>query len=143
MSGYKGLHDPCPTGWKVCSSDNYKLLFTTTNYMPGNVTLQNSNSLSTDGGILLRYDNTNQNSSTYFRMSGFWKDNNTFALIGTSCLVWCRDKLTSNYNGKEGYHLRFDLNENQGKTSLEARIFANGGWEREALLIRCIQEQAD
>ena len=137
MSGNKGPHDPCPAGWRVCSYTNYHPLFTSGLYNPGSVNLKNSSTLSTDGGALLRYDDTNSDLSTYFRFVGFWRFTGTFDGIGINSLLWCREKLVNSTSGTGGYHLRFDLD---GK-NLAARLFADGGWEQEALLTRCIQEQ--
>ena len=131
----KGVHDPCPAGWWVASKTNYQPLFTNTSY--NSLNLKNLN-ISEDGGVLVSYD-TEGNSCTYLKFTGYWVYFNQFGGIGSNALFWNRERDT-NDNGSNGFHFRFDLNATTG--SLTPKI-SSTGWEQEALLIRCIQEKAN
>lgn len=135
MDQDKGMHDPCPVGWRVCSHTDYEPLFAdpaSTSW--SNVYFQNRGTISADGGALIRYDNDKQYDS-YFRFTGYWGLSTQFTGIGSISYVWCREKVEHSY-AKGGYYLLLQLSGSSG----DAKI-TNIGWEQEALLTRCIQEQ--
>ena len=135
QTGDKGLHDPCPAGWRVCSHINYRPLFGKTDYAK-NINCVNPNSLSADGGALLYYDKTNGKTS-YFRFVGYWIYGNEFGNIGLNSFLWCREK-TDKSTGTGGYHLLLSIVDGPFSTQI-----IDSGWEQEALLVRCIQERAN
>ena len=117
----KGLHDPCPAGWYVCSNDNYKPFFTNTAYNALN--LVSGNTPATQGGYLITYNRTN-NRTTYMRVTGYWIGANSFTDIGHLGYYWPREK---------GKMLRFIVGT---ETSLRGSEYV-----KEAMPVRCIQEQ--
>ena len=137
VSNKKGLHDPCPAGWKVALSSNYYPLFQK-GFTGGKGTVRYANAVTTqngleaDGGALLKYDINDASKKTYFRYTGYWIAGNTFSHIGTLAFTWVGNLGTGAQGSNAPY---FILKSNQTE-------FANrGGQEMEALLIRCIQEQ--
>lgn len=123
----KGIHDPCPAGWRICSIENYKPLFTDQNYNA----LQMSSGADpwADGGYQVVYDQTT-NRSTYIRLNGYWLGINTFSYIGGVAYYWPRE---------QGEMLRLDL-----KRSSPPVTNLNGTfYYKEAMPVRCIQERAE
>ena len=117
----KGLHDPCPVGWYVCSNDNYKPFFTNTDYDALN--LVSGNTPATQGGYLIIYNRMN-NRTTYMRVTGYWIGANSFTDIGRLGYYWPREK---------GKMLRFIVGT---ETSLRGSEYV-----KEAMPVRCIQER--
>ena len=120
-TGNKGLHDPCPVGWCICSVENYKPFFTDTKY--NTLNLSNINVPINDGGYLIIYER-NTYMTTYLRLPGYWIGENQFTRIGTLAYYWPREK---------GSMLRLVVNET---TSLIGSEFV-----KEAMPVRCIQER--
>ena len=131
MGTNKGLHDPCPAGWRVCSPDNFKRLFSSGTTLSQ---AKDSNS-STDGGFLLTYDANDPNKTTYYRLPGYWFGG-YLGNIGTFGYYWTNSRQTSNNRGDGGYPLRLKAGESTASMDV-------GGHEFAVLLIRCIQERAD
>ena len=123
-NGSKGLHDPCPAGWWICSIDNYKPLFTDTGCTILN--LVKDTNIATDGGYLVKYDNTH---TTYIRVTGYWYADNLFSMIGIMGYYWPRTK---------GDMLRLitGLGKDPAQTSLKGSNFSRAG-----MPVRCIQER--
>ena len=117
----KGLHDPCPVGWCICSIENYKPFFTNTDY--NRLNLSAINDPINDGGYLIVYERST-NKTTYLRLPGYWIGENQFTRIGTLAYYWPREK---------GSMLRLVVNET---TSLIGSEFV-----KEAMPVRCIQER--
>ena len=87
------------------------------------------------GGYLISYDDTNRSRGSYYRLPGYWMGN-SFGQIGQFGYYWTRDIKGTDLDGHGGYPLRLKSN----KTDWEMTV---GGYEKEALLIRCIQERAN
>jgi len=130
----KGLHDPCPSGWRVCARDQFYFLYDKAE-SGGKLFLVEGNDVSKDGGYLVSYNEDDRTQGTYFRLPGYWMGN-VFGQIGTFGYYWTRDIATDVATGQSGYPLR--LRSSGTNWSME-----KGGHEQEALLIRCIQERAN
>ena len=86
-NGTKGVHDPCPAGWWICSVDNYKPLFTDDQ----NTKLNFTNNAAEDGGYLVTYATTNTTDQyTYIPVLGYWMEGR-FGFIGTLGYYWVRE----------------------------------------------------
>ena len=72
----KTIHDPCPAGWRVSTSDELQALI---NYNSLNWSSILANSKK-DGGVLLQYDETANR--TYVRFSGYPADSKTLNNVG-------------------------------------------------------------
>ena len=131
QNGNKGLHDPCPEGWRVCAKEDYYPLYTQAN-TSGTLHLVGTNNGEDAGGYLCSYNEDDRTQASYFRLTGYWMGER-FGEIGTFGYFWTRD------NGKAGsasscYPLRLKANSQTWNMGI-------GGIEQEALLIRCIQER--
>lgn len=133
QDGDKGLHDPCPSGWRVTKKDDFYPLYSQPD-TEGTLNLVLGNEANADGGYLVYYDANEKVSakSSYFRLTGYWMGI-WFGEIGTFGYWWTRDNSKSSA-GKGGYPLRL-------KANSQSWAMAVGGHEQEALLIRCIQER--
>ena len=118
----KGIHDPCPAGWKICSVENYRPLFTDTKY--NSLQQLSGSNPSEDGGFVIIYERTSSN-TTYLRLPGYWEGENYFNHIGSIAYYWPRAK---------GTMLRLAL----AGTTLEGSEYV-----KEAMPVRCIQERVD
>ncbi|MBC5644636.1 DUF4906 domain-containing protein [Parabacteroides sp. BX2] len=120
----KGLHDPCPAGWRIANTANYRQLFNSNG--TGVLRIKEKGS----GGYVIYYDRDGVN-TTYFYLAGYWSQNGLTGING-NMYMWCGDAL-SGTSGRGGFHLIMG-GDNTGK-------FLNNGNERESLLVRCIQER--
>ena len=120
----KGLHDPCPVGWRIANTANYRQLFTSGG--TGALRIKEMGS----GGYVIYYDRDGVN-TTYFYRAGYWSQYGLTSING-NMYMWCGDAL-SGTSGHGGSHLIMG-GDNTGK-------FLNNGNERESLLVRCIQER--
>lgn len=123
----KSVHDPCPQGWKVPTSAQYKRLVSQ---------IANGSSIKKDGGALLRYDTSDNDKYTYIRFTGYWYTATHFSGIGEYTLLWCGDDISkgSGYDsGAGGFYFRVD---NKSSTSI-----ITTGHQCAALSLRCIQER--
>ena len=120
----KGLHDPCPTGWRIATMANYRQLFNSGG--TGNLRVKES----TSGGYVIYYDKNGVN-TTYFYLAGYWSQYGLTGING-SMYMWCGDAL-SRTGGSGGIYFMMEGN----KTAK----FLTTGNERESLLVRCIQER--
>ena len=135
QNGDKGLHDPCPAGWRVCQKSDYYPLFTSSSYDPGTVSYKSATSIDKDGGLLICYDGSNY---TYYRFAGYWQGLTLYRGINLFTFLWCRDMYFNYGKGSRAYHLIL----NSETSPLITRIYNDGrGVEQEALSLRCIQEQ--
>ncbi|MCL3852210.1 DUF4906 domain-containing protein [Parabacteroides leei] len=124
----KGLHDPCPAGWRVANGNNYTPLLT--GQTSGNLyypRLKTGTGVK-DGGYVLYYDKAGIN-TTYFYLAGYWELTGMIE-INTGMHFWGGDALVDGSSrGKYIY------------SSQSAMWRFTGGNTRESLLLRCIQEQ--
>ena len=139
-SSDKTIHDPCPAGWRITEVKNYRSLFKATNisfnnnsvsYYQGTIN-KVAGGTSTDGGIVLKFDNSNR--STYIRYTGYWFEESVFNYIGTMVFMWCRDDVTAASN--KGSAKSFQTSSGSSSATLY-----NSGVLREAMPVRCIQER--
>ena len=140
-SNAKGLHDPCPAGWRVPTKDNFRALFVGT-YLQSGTGAQNIVKLAprcsdevwqagaANGGYLITYDDAGH--QTYLRMTGFANSSNNFVLIGESGNIWVRD---------DEYTFAYGTNVN--KVNKEGYMVRAGWMKADGHLVRCIQERAD
>ena len=133
MGGDKGAHDPCPSGWRVCAKEDFYPLYSA--WGSGSLNLVGDKNGVNAGGYLISYDDTNRSRGSYYRLPGYWMGN-SFGQIGQFGYYWTRDIKGTDLDGHGGYPLRLKSN----KTAWEMTV---GGYEKEALLIRCIQERAN
>ena len=136
-NGDKGIHDPCPAGWRVCSYKNFYSLFQSQPEDKKNTSINvvEESDLSEDGGALIFYDQ-NKTLKSYFRFTGYWEHSNEFTGINTKYYAWGRELNRRNPStGADGWYLYFQI------VSGSVNSISSAGYEREALLIRCIQEQ--
>ncbi|MFK2496354.1 DUF4906 domain-containing protein [Bacteroides fragilis] len=91
----KTVHDPCPAGWRVAKAEEYYSLFSDKGYngtLPStstnNMNMSNYNTQGADKGFVLRYDETDQSKTTYFRLCGYYADR-VFVQIGYFDFIWC------------------------------------------------------
>lgn len=123
----KGIHDPCPAGWRVANGDNYKPLLTGQtsgeNYYPR---LKTGTSVK-DGGFVIYYDKEGKN-TTYFYLAGYWEFQGMID-INIRMHFWGGAALNSSNAAEYIY------------ASENAMWRFSGGNPRESLLLRCIQEQ--
>ncbi|WP_455640310.1 DUF4906 domain-containing protein [Parabacteroides sp.] len=138
-SSDKTVHDPCPAGWRITEVKNYRSLFTATNisfnynnvsYYSGTIN-KVAGGTSNDGGVVIKFDNSNR--STYIRYTGYWYRESQFNYIGTMVYMWCRDDVTA--ASSKGSAKSF-----QTVPGNQATLY-NSGVLREAMPVRCIQEQ--
>lgn len=118
----KGIHDPCPAGWRVANGNNY-VPVTTDGTSPRLKTGTGVN----DGGFVVYYDKEGKN-TTYFYLAGYWELQGMIS-INSSMHFWGGDALDGSSKGKYIY------------ASPSAVWRFSGGNTRESLLLRCCQEQ--
>ena len=133
----KTVHDPCPAGWRVAAKENYRALFNG-NYLGSTSSITKRDPrLASDfvwddgkkyGGYLLIYDNDSH--TTYFRMTGFGNNSNSFVIVGQAGNTWTRDVK---------YTFNFGFNSNAKNVS--AYEVSLGWRSADAHTTRCIQEQ--
>lgn len=129
MGANKAIHDPCPTGWRVCTQENFFPLFSS------GTTLDKAtdNNAQKDGGFLLKYDSSDPTKTTYYRLPGYWYEDH-YGNIGTFGYYWSNKTDNQTGSGKGPYPLRLLADNTSVNTSGGASDYA-------ALLIRCIQEK--
>lgn len=140
-SGWSGnsktLHDPCPLGWRVATTSNYRALFegeylktsgSVTKFVPRLAAGFSWDEGEKYGGYLVVYDD--KSNTTYFRMTGFGNNTTSFVIVGQAGNIWTRDK---------SYTFDFGFNANaSGKPAYEV----SAGWlGADAHNVRCIQEK--
>ena len=117
----KGIHDPCPAGWRVANGNNYNPV--TTN---GSTPRLKTGTGVKDGGFVVYYDKQGIN-TTYFYLAGYWELQGMIS-INSSMHFWGGDALDGSSKGKYIY------------ASPSAAWRFTGGNTRESLLLRCSQE---
>ena len=132
----KTVHDPCPAGWRVAGKNNYFPLFADANYAGSSdiqakvaTNIKNKNTLATDGGAVLYFEQTASGRSSYFRLPGYQDRSTSFINIGTLGNLWCREA------GNVNHSHAFSLRSNQAANVV-------GNWAmRDAHPVRCVQEK--
>ena len=141
----KTVHDPCPVGWRVTKINDYNALFQSDPGINTNTPLNLANSnFSADGGTVVRFESNEKGSrTTYIRFTGYWNGTTTYSVIGSATLLWCRDNVnslgTDGNNRDAGRLLEIRINKNTNQLTTNALTYT--GWLKEALPVRCIQEQ--
>lgn len=144
MGTNKGIHDPCPAGWRVCAQVNFFSLFSSYNSskLEGTLDQVSGRDAKADGGFLLIYEEDltkyeegkGPTKTTYYRLPGYWYDNR-YGDIGTFGYYWSSTTAQNlNASGQNPFPLRL-------RTYGEPVNTAGGASEYAALLIRCIQEK--
>ena len=132
----KTMHDPCPAGWRIAKKENYQALFVG-NYYVGSTVHKFTPRLAPgfewddgkeSGGYLIVYNNNN--CTTYFRMTGFGNNSDSFVIVGEAGNIWTRD-----------YKVTFDFGFNANTSGRPAYEVAYGWNSADAHATRCIQEQ--
>ena len=136
----KSLHDPCPAGWKVASKTNYYHLFAgdyngsvDNNDKNAVLNVVNSDKVETDGGFVLCFESGENGNTSYFRLTGYQRNNESFQFIGKMSNLWCRE-----YSGdRQSYSLTLNI---KGGLRDVSNVAYN--WTiSDAHNIRCIQER--
>lgn len=132
----KTVHDPCPAGWRVAAKENYRALFSGTYLNSGNTakyTPRLASGFSWNdgeqyGGYPVVFDD--EAHTTYFRMTGFGNNTNSFVIVGQAGNVWTRD-----------YSYTFDFGFNVNASGRPAYEVSRGWLSSDAHTTRCIQER--
>lgn len=131
----KTMHDPCPAGWRIAAKENYRALFvgdyyassTVHKYTPRLAAGFNWDDGKKSGGYLIVYDNEAR--TTYFRMTGFGNNSNSFVIVGEAGNIWTRD-----------HKVAFDFGFNANASNRPAYEVSYGWQSADAHATRCIQE---
>ena len=140
----KTVHDPCPAGWRVAKAEEYYSLFsdkgyngTLPSYSTNNMNMSNYNTQGADKGFVLRYDETDQSKTTYFRLCGYYADR-VFVQIGYFDFIWCCKK-KKNGNTYQARHLQLVSTASDQRRGING--INNEGTLSAMLPLRCIQEK--
>ena len=140
----KTVHDPCPAGWRVAKAEEYYSLFsdkgyngTLPSYSTNNMNMSNYNTQGADKGFVLRYDETDQSKTTYFRLCGYYADR-VFVQIGYFDFIWCCN-CAKNGNTYQARHLQLVSTASDQRTGING--INNEGTLSAMLPLRCIQEK--
>lgn len=140
----KTVHDPCPAGWRVAKAEEYYSLFsdkdysgTLLKYSTNNMNMSNYNTQGVDKGFVLRYDETDQSKTTYFRLCGYYADR-VFVQIGYFDFIWCCNS-TQNNRIYQAKHLQLVSTASDERTGING--INNEGTLSAMLPLRCIQEK--
>ena len=140
----KTVHDPCPAGWRVAKAEEYYSLFSDKGYngtLPStstnNMNMSNYNTQGADKGFVLRYDETDQSKTTYFRLCGYYADR-VFVQIGYFDFIWCCNSV-KNGNTYQAKHLQLVSTASDQRRGING--INNGGTLSAMLPLRCIQEK--
>ena len=140
----KTVHDPCPAGWRVAKAEEYYSLFSDKGYngtLPStstnNMNMRNYNTQGADKGFVLRYDETDQSKTTYFRLCGYYADR-VFVQIGYFDFIWCCNSV-KNGNTYQAKHLQLVSTASDQRRGING--INNQGTLSAMLPLRCIQEK--
>ena len=140
----KTVHDPCPAGWRVAKAEEYYSLFSDKGYngtLPStstnNMNMSNYNTQGADKGFVLRYDETDQSKTTYFRLCGYYADR-VFVQIGYFDFIWCCNS-TQNKGIYQAKHLQLVSTASDERRGING--INNEGTLSAMLPLRCIQEK--
>ena len=140
----KTVHDPCPAGWRVAKAEEYYSLFsdkdysgTLPKYSTNNMNMSNYNTQGVDKGFVLRYDETDQSKTTYFRLCGYYADR-VFVQIGYFDFIWCCNSV-KNGNTYQAKHLQLVSTASDQRRGING--INNEGTLSAMLPLRCIQEK--
>ena len=140
----KTVHDPCPAGWRVAKAEEYYSLFsdkgyngTLPSYSTNNMNMNNYNTQGVDKGFVLRYDETDQSKTTYFRLCGYYADR-VFVQIGYFDFIWCCNS-TQNKGIYQAKHLQLVSTASDERRGING--INNEGTLSAMLPLRCIQEK--
>ena len=140
----KTVHDPCPAGWRVAKAEEYYSLFsdkdysgTLLKYSTNNMNMSNYNTQGADKGFVLRYDETDQSKTTYFRLCGYYADR-VFVQIGYFDFIWCCNS-TQNKGIYQAKHLQLVSTASDERRGING--INNEGTLSAMLPLRCIQEK--
>ena len=140
----KTVHDPCPAGWRVAKAEEYYSLFSDKGYngtLPStstnNMNMSNYNTQGADKGFVLRYDETDQSKTTYFRLCGYYADR-VFVQIGYFDFIWCCN-CAKNGNTYQARHLQLVSTASDQRRGING--INNEGTLSAMLPLRCIQEK--
>ena len=140
----KTVHDPCPAGWRVAKAEEYYSLFsdkgyngTLPSYSTNNMNMNNYNTQGADKGFVLRYDETDQSKTTYFRLCGYYADR-VFVQIGYFDFIWCCN-CAKNGNTYQARHLQLVSTASDQRRGING--INNEGTLSAMLPLRCIQEK--
>ena len=140
----KTVHDPCPAGWRVAKAEEYYSLFsdkgyngTLPSYSTNNMNMSNYNTQGADKGFVLRYDETDQSKTTYFRLCGYYADR-VFVQIGYFDFIWCCN-CAKNGNTYQARHLQLVSTASDQRRGING--INNEGTLSAMLPLRCIQEK--
>lgn len=140
----KTVHDPCPAGWRVAKAEEYYSLFSDKGYngtLPStstnNMNMSNYNTQGADKGFVLRYDETDQSKTTYFRLCGYYADR-AFVQIGYFDFIWCCN-CAKNGNTYQARHLQLVSTASDQRRGING--INNEGTLSAMLPLRCIQEK--
>ena len=140
----KTVHDPCPAGWRVAKAEEYYSLFSDKGYngtLPStstnNMNMSNYNTQGADKGFVLRYDETDQSKTTYFRLCGYYADR-VFVQIGYFDFIWCCNS-TQNKGIYQAKHLQLVSTASDQRRGING--INNEGTLSAMLPLRCIQEK--
>ena len=140
----KTVHDPCPAGWRVAKAEEYYSLFSDKGYngtLPStstnNMNMSNYNTQGADKGFVLRYDETDQSKTTYFRLCGYYADR-VFVQIGYFDFIWCCNSV-KNGNTYQAKHLQLVSTASDQRRGING--INNQGTLSAMLPLRCIQEK--
>lgn len=114
----KTFDDPSPAGWRVPTIDEMKV------WVNNNTRPSNFNSEYSKGGILLQCDNTDSDTTTFLRFSGYPASAVQYVYVGKGIYVATVDKQSTFVAGADGWGM-------------------NNRWSGDALIVRCIQEKTN
>lgn len=94
----KSYVDPCPSGWRVVDYQDLNSLFGSGSANPDNDTddqivdanIANADRIGQDGGAAVYFEGKGSGHTCYFRLTGYWRFENSFQYIGQQCNMWTR-----------------------------------------------------
>lgn len=138
-AGLKGMHDPCPAGWRVVSNSDFKSL-AEGGSVSGNVTPNAANPTTAvaDGGLYLYFQQNGAGEASYFRMPGYRRTTNTFEFIGLRSIIWMREYSAKGVDSyySNGFDIYYAGNGNRQSFGITQSFSIQDGQ-----VTRCIQER--
>lgn len=93
----KSYADPCPAGWRVVGYEDLYSLFSSGSANPDNdgdkivdANIANADRIGQDGGAAVYFEGKGSGHTCYFRLTGYWRFENSFQYIGQQCNMWTR-----------------------------------------------------
>ena len=139
VNGKKGLHDPCPAGWRVIAKNDLNALSQKGN-ISGKQTPNASNGVTavTDGGLYIYFEANGSGNASYFRFPGYRRTTSSYEFIGQRSIIWMREYSARGENNyySNGFDLYYPANNKYNSYGVTQDFSIQDGQ-----VTRCIQER--